>query len=307
MGILLEGQPQSRIEAAAVLAKLTGEHGVMQALCDAPGTFPAIVALLPLSSPQAAEAAATLVYRISLERPYRAVLGGTGDCINELTSVLDKATGTAKAMAGPGLLNLMENGDNQARLVEATNALNVLLRLGEQSLSHVVRRSAVGALRQVVDAPPRPPPPPRTNRTRRVLHPVLIGQDRSSTASAASRPCASSAASTASHSARWPFVQRRGRGVKRLTTPRQASLAARAPWGRGGLRARACVCVCVCVCVCGGRDVSGEWCGARIGCKAAQDVKKLSKPLAARRARSAAPLTAWHPPRRPGGRRRTRG
>jgi len=151
MGILLEGQPQSRIEAAAVLAKLTGEHGVMQALCDAPGTFPAIVALLPLSSPQAAEAAATLVYRISLERPYRAVLGGTGDCINELTSVLDKATGTAKAMAGPGLLNLMENGDNQARLVDATNALNVLLRLGEESLSHVVRRSAVGALRQVVD------------------------------------------------------------------------------------------------------------------------------------------------------------
>jgi len=162
MGILLEGQPQSRIEAAAVLAKLTGEHGVMQALCDAPGTFPAIVALLPLSSPQAAEAAATLVYRISLERPYRAVLGGTGGCINELTSVLDKATGTAKAMAGPGLLNLMENGDNQARLVEATNALNVLLRLGEQSLSHVVRRSAVGALRQVVDAPPPPPPPALT-------------------------------------------------------------------------------------------------------------------------------------------------
>ena len=38
-----------------------------------------------------------------------------------------------------------------------------------------------------VSAPPPPPPPPRTNRTRRVLHPVLIGHAASLTAQVETR------------------------------------------------------------------------------------------------------------------------
>jgi Ca2+/Na+ antiporter len=37
----------------------------------------------------------------------------------------------------------------QARLVEAHNVLNILLRLGEEAVNQMVKRCAVGVLRQV--------------------------------------------------------------------------------------------------------------------------------------------------------------
>lgn len=45
----------------------------------------------------------------------------------------------------------MDSPDNQARLIDSANVLNVLLRLGEESVSNIVKRCAVGVLRQVVD------------------------------------------------------------------------------------------------------------------------------------------------------------
>ena len=69
--VLLGGMPQSRIEAAAVLAKLSGETTVMAQLMATPGTYGVLVNMLGLASPVASEAAAGLIYRLSLHRPCR--------------------------------------------------------------------------------------------------------------------------------------------------------------------------------------------------------------------------------------------
>ncbi len=60
-------------------------------------------------------------------------------------------TRCAQALAGGALLNLVDSPDNQVRLIDSANVLNVLLRLGEESVSNIVKRCAVGVLRQVVN------------------------------------------------------------------------------------------------------------------------------------------------------------
>ena len=149
--LLLAGRPQSQIEAAAVLLKLSGEPACMQLLCETPGTFQVLVDMLGLASHMASESAAALCYRIALDRQYRAELGGVGKCLEELANVMDTGTLIAQHMAGGCLVNLIDSPDNQARLIEAHNVLNILLRLGEESVNQMVKRCAVAVLRQVVD------------------------------------------------------------------------------------------------------------------------------------------------------------
>ena len=79
--ILLTGRPQSQIEAAGVLLKLSGEPACMQLLCETPGTFQVLVDMLGLTSRMASESSSALCYRIALERQYRPELGGTGKCL----------------------------------------------------------------------------------------------------------------------------------------------------------------------------------------------------------------------------------
>jgi hypothetical protein len=151
MDILMLGRPQCQIEAAGVLCKLSGEPATMQLLCETPGTFQVLVDMLGLSSHMASESAAALCYRISLERQYRPELGGVARCLEELANVMDTGTLIAQHMAAGCLLNLIDSPDNQARLIEAHNVLNILLRLGEEAVNMMVKRCAVGVLRQVVD------------------------------------------------------------------------------------------------------------------------------------------------------------
>ena len=74
-----------------------------------------------------------------------------GKCLEELANVMDTGTLIAQHMAGGCLVNLIDSPDNQARLIEAHNVLNILLRLGEESVNQMVKRCAVAVLRQVVD------------------------------------------------------------------------------------------------------------------------------------------------------------
>jgi len=57
----------------------------------------------------------------------------------------------AQAMAGCALINLIDNSDNQARLCDNSNIINILLRCAEESDNAMAKRCAIGVLRQVVD------------------------------------------------------------------------------------------------------------------------------------------------------------
>ena len=53
--------------------------------------------------------------------------------------------------------------------------------LGAEGAVHLARALGEGGGLQDLELGPPPPPPPRTNRTRRVLHPILIGHAASFT------------------------------------------------------------------------------------------------------------------------------
>jgi len=148
---LLSGPPQSRNDAAVVLVMLSGEPQAMKLLAQTPGTFAVLVEMLGLASLSASESAATLLYRQSLEVKHRSEIGGTGNCLEELTTTVDAGTAHAQAMAGCALVNLIDNPDNQARLCENSNVINILLRVAEEGESAMAKRCAIGTLRQVVD------------------------------------------------------------------------------------------------------------------------------------------------------------
>lgn len=148
---LLDGPAQQRNDAAVVLVMLSGEPTAMRLLAQTAGTFSILVEMLGLSSLSASESAATLLYRQSLEVKHRSEIGATSNCLDELTSTLDGGAAHAQTMAGCALINLIDNADNQSRLCENSNIINILLRVAEESENAMAKRCAIGTLRQVVD------------------------------------------------------------------------------------------------------------------------------------------------------------